>query len=282
MEIRKIKLSSGMAYGQLPDSLVEMCDREKTLTYVAVDDYNSIFGLAIFTKSLIAGRELVLRYIFVEDEVRRMGIGKAILSYAFEDIKKLGVIRVVTRVFGDEEDQFDAYALFSKVGFEMLPMGGHFIHYTLAEIKQSLLAAQQSKLEPVMKRVKFFSQIPKHERKSFLVKAMEEGYSFDFQSVDRLFATFYMEGNEIKGYMNLKEISENVILLSDIYIDESVNAALTITAMLGTMIKISCAIMPDDTQFLFQLYDNNEFNGFLKAFGEKDEDIMIREYVKEL
>lgn len=282
MFIKRIAYTPDLAYGRVPSWVIDILKKEKTITYVAADDYNGIFGAVIYTLSPIDKSEVNLRYIFVEDEVKKIGIATELMNQSIARLKKRGITAINCRVFGDEMKQDLMFNLLLKSRFIPLTYGGHFLKYSLAELKQSFLAQQKDKLQAAMKNVKFFNEIPDHDKKAFLVKATDKSILFDFDSIDLLFSSFYVEKSEIVGYMNLKEVEENMILLSDLYVENGVNAPLVITSMLATMLKVSSSVMPDDTQFYFQVYQDNEFNGFITAFGKRDYNIEISEYYRVL
>lgn len=280
MTFRRVLYSYDSAVGRMPAWVAQIIAREKTICYAALDDDNCVLGVAIYTLSPVSKRDVVLRYIYVEDEVRRVGIATMILKHSFDELKKMNAYSISCRVFGDIPLQDKAYYLLTDADYVPLSLDGHFLNYTLKEIKHSILAQKKDQLENSLRNVKFLNEISELQKKAFYVKANENDLLFDLDTVDLLFSSFYVINDEIVGYFNLKEVTENVILLSDIYIDRSVNAPLVITSMLAAMIKISCSVMPDETQFYFQVYEDNEFNGFQTAFGKKKYNIEISEYVK--
>ncbi len=101
------------------DSYSEAIDSEHAFILVATVD-DDIAGFAVF---YLTPPESELPDIVVNDKYRRMGVGRALLHYAFSELKDRSVDKVFLEV---RVSNYAARALYDSIGFQQIGIRKYF------------------------------------------------------------------------------------------------------------------------------------------------------------
>lgn len=268
------------AQGKLPVWVCQ-CLRYESYVFLAISG-EEVLGIAVFQRDLDHNGQIALKYVTVAEDHRREGIATKLLNYSEQFFEENGVNVITCKTIGDTEYIGSAMPFLQHNSYKQLTVGGHLMNYDLRSLLNSNFYSQIEKMKVLYNRVAFLNQVDKKQRKAFEQKLAEKGNQINLQGLDHFFARYYLENGEITGFMNLKEVSENVLMLSDIYNESKADSKFVIPAMLASILRISSAVMPPETELFFQIFEDNVYNGIKTIFGEPKADEFIGEYIKRL
>ena len=100
---------------QLPEYVIENCGKKGCFMIGAVDEENTLIGLAQFYIGMLEGGEFIsdVIYVFVDEEYRRNGAASKMLNKVHSILKKSGIEKSLTLVDKKQEEK----ALFSENGY---------------------------------------------------------------------------------------------------------------------------------------------------------------------
>lgn len=236
-------------------------------------------GLAVYSDYAANKGAVCLKYVFVPESLRGRGNGCEVLRQSMEFVKGLGYFAIVAKLIENTDNILERTRFLLKNGFKSSDAINHFLSYYLQDLKETVFASKINQMLPLLKKVKFYKEVEPSAIRDFIVECTKQGIKVKINDIDLLFASFYVDGNKIKGFLNFKEVEENVLLLSEVYVDSSEDSRFVMPALLANSLKIASAIMPDETLIFMQLEKENIYNGVITVFGEPEHDDLIIEFI---
>lgn len=248
-------------------------------TFCALDG-EEIIGIAVFEATSKKNINVALKYIFVHPEYRLSGIASQLVTEGCDALMSAGAKYVKATCIGSKEELSFAKPLFLSLGFISTISDGQVLTYRLSELKKCVLSTRLDKMKPLMDKVEYISKIQKKTLRTFGNEMASKNQPFNPEGFDKFFARFYVDNNEIKGYMNLCEVAENIVVLKDVFLDNSSpESKFYLPAMLASMLKVSFPVMPDETIFHLYIYNENHLTGIKTVFGDTMAEEFIEEYL---
>lgn len=260
-----------------PEYVKRILNSPTAVTFLAKDGEKTV-GVAVYDKCLSRNDFMTFRYIYVLEDYRRRRVATKLVGYAESRIKEKGITGIYAKVANFDKEHVEGNILLVRLRYIPLLVDGHYISYFVQDLRECVFAQKLKQMEAILEHVKFRREISKISLREFSRKLSLSNKDIDFENIDLLFSSFYVEGDEVKGYLHLDEIEENVLLLADSYIEDG--KGMVLAAMLANALKVSMATLPDDAMVCLQVYKENEYRGVRTVFGEPENDATSHEYVK--
>lgn len=279
MEYMYCKPDSKDFPGVLPKRVIHSMNKKNSISFLAIEN-GVMQGIAVYEDYPEKYGYISLVYVFVVPEKRRQKIASQLLEYSDKILSQKGFKGINVKVTEDKEQAWNIYDFLRKVRFFPMSVEGHFVSYFMQDLKETLFATKIKSMQKIMESVRFLSEVPKPLIKEFVATIEESGRKIDIDKIDPLFASFFIEEGKIKGFMHLEEIEENVMLLSDTYIDKNSRSPYILPALLANALKVAMPVMPDETMLFLCVMKQNDYKGIINSFGEPEHDDLMQEYLK--
>lgn len=276
MEVRPVSLSKEQLHTVLPQRIYDLVELPDTHVFAALED-NVMLGIAVAATS--TNDKFIIYHLSLvgsDDEA----VLSEILKYIEEICKKAGNLSLVCRLSGDDEYMDMCDRLLPALSYQMTYDKGHHIEYNLKTIKDTLFFSQLKKLEFMMSKVKCYNELDMLQLAQFHEKLKKTRIVTENYTPDLVFAQYYVDNDNIKGFMDFKEVDEGVLLLIDSYVETDVNNKYVAPAMIASAIKVTNSFLGDDSKLILQTFTNGMYAGIVACFGEAMVDEPIREYTK--
>lgn len=275
-----VRLTKDKMEGIMPPWVLPVLELEGTSCFAALDK-GDLKGVAVYTKSTDREKAMVFLYIYIAEECRKQGLAKELLKYSEEMLKAYGSTMVFCKCMGDIPTLKNYYKFLLKNKFMPLSLNSHFLMYHLASLKKTDFYAHLEKLKNIADRVKYYDQVDAKTVRIFLEQAKDAGYSYATDEFDTIFAGFYLMNDKVEGFLDMKEVVENILMLKGTYVSNRADQ-FAIPAMIANALKISDQVMPQETSMFLQISNDNDYRGLKGLFGDPEIDYTLQEYVKSI
>ena len=263
----------------LPKSILEGMEKNSSFSMIATED-EEFAGIAVFEDYPKKAGYMLLTYIYVIEKLRGHKFSRELLAYAEEFFKNSGYKGIYVKVVDSSKEIEPKVEYLKKAGYLPLSAEGHFVSYYMQDLRECIMARKLEAMSKLMEFVKFYREVSSPSLKEFSEELKSVNKEVDFNKIDLLFCSFYLDKNKVKGFMHLDEIEENILLMSDTYIASDEKNPYILPAMLANALKISIATMPDEAMLYLNIERPNDYKGVITAFGEPEHDDLVYEFTK--
>lgn len=280
MEIKVVKLSKEQSRKALPARVYGLIEQSDCRIFVALEE-NVMMGIAVVTMSDKSRGDYVINHIALvgSDEII---VIEELLKYIENACRNFGAENMVCRMTGDMEYLSIMNDVFLKNDYSLDYAKGHHMIYHMGTIKNTLFFSKLEQLKPIMKNVKCYNELDILLLSQFNKKMKNTRININNYSPDLVFAQYYVKDDDIKGFMDFKEVDEGVLLLTDSYVESDIKDKYVAPAMIASAINVTNSFLPDDAELILQTYTEGMFAGLEACFGKPEIDELIYEYSKEL
>ncbi len=279
MNIQSVDLDKEQLKKVLPEKVYGILSNKGTYVFAALEE-EKMLGIALIETSS-RDEEFIIQYMSLLDSN-----DESILTQLVEHIENVcvetGCGKMVCRVSGNSEYMDMCDRVLSGLSYDVTFNKGHHMVYNLKTIKDTLFFNKLEQLKPIMAKVKCYNELDMKLLSQFRDKIKKTRIVSDNYAPDLVFAQYYISDGEIKGFMDIKEVEEGVLLLTDSYVEADIKDKYIAPAMIASAVKVTNSFLPDDSVLMLQTFTNNMYAGINACFGEPKIDEPIQEYRKTL
>lgn len=222
-----------------------------------------------------------IRYMYYDDIADEHTIGN-LLTYIEDTYRSEGDTHLYVELC-DESDKLNrVLSSFEDYDYDLISTQDKYLIYELAKMKKSMFFEKTSQAKAILDKVFFYNQLEKEQLLDFSRKMDNMDREKKYALPDLVFGRYYLDGGEIKGFMDIAEVEENVLELQDVYLEKDKNSKYAFPAMLTSALVISTVFLSEDTVVHMKLADENWYGGVKAAFGESNFEGVIYTLSKEL
>lgn len=280
MIVSQVVLSEDQEKTFLPSGVRGLLKKSGT-TVFAVLDRQDIIALAVVTHSEIGLADYCIRYLQAYDESEIEVLG-SLLENIESTCRENGSKLLAVKIIDDLSNHRQANYVLIKNDYMPTQLNGKFLMYSFKDIIETEFVKKVENLEAVKEYVKFYRQMDKKQLIDLREKLQKSDVNLDFDRPDLIFGRFFVMDDEIKGYMDMREVYPGILMLYDVYVEKSKKAKNALPMMLASVIQLTQAMMPEDTVIILPLYKEHLYKGFKTVFGKPVVEQGIYEYVKNI
>lgn len=199
----------------------------------------------------------------------------SVLSVVDEYYKEKNVNKISLSIFGEPEKGYDR--ILRENGFEDFKQFFQ-IHTKKEDLLSSPFYKKAEKLSGELSRVKTYNELSDAQKMVLTFNfGIENG-----DSLDPVFSNFFTIGDDVKGVLLAREISDNVLVVYNINAMADKDARLAVPLMLASFLKICENFLGKNATLLFVCHTENQCKSLLKALEVKDNYDVLGEYTKDL
>ena len=268
----------------MPQAMALKLGLENVMTAVALAGEKTV-GVALFCHTMEIADNVSLLYIAMQEEYRHMGYGRQLLEYvadvmAIRGAKTFECELTADRLLDDEAKK-DAENFLNESAFKLRRKHGHYLVYDMEAILKGSMAGMLDKFEVLIDKVQYYNELSDEQMQDFERLTVEEEHYVPVSDLDALFARFYVKNNKILAYMDIREVMENVIYMTDSFVAKKCDEY-ALPAMIAAFVQISSKLMPDETRVILPIYSEASYNGIVTSFGKPKYEGEVNMYRREL
>ena len=281
MEIRPINLTIEQQRQLLPVQFHDLVNRDETHVFVALDG-DMVQGTALASETIENGVSVLVIHYLSLVSAKNETVVMQLLAYLEQLCQKADIRKLVCRVTGQEQLLAAYNHILSNASFCRAFTKGRHMVYHLKAIKETIFFAKIPQLTPIMAKVKCYNELDMFHLSQFHDQLKATRILPEHYMPDLVFAQYYVDDDEIKGFMDFKEVDEGVLLLTDSYVEKDVKNQFVAPAMIACAMRTTDSFLTDEAQLILETYDEGMRSGITACFGQPEVDTAIWEYSKEL
>ena len=222
-----------------------------------------------------------IRYIYCDDTADERMIGN-LLTFVEDTYRGAGETMLYVEVCGESGWLDELKPYFMNYDYDVNSTEDRYMIYELAKMRESTFFEKTSQAKAILDKVFFYNQLEKSQLLDFSRRMENMEREKKYALPDLVFGRYYLDGNVIKGFMDIAEVEEGILEMTDVYLERDKNSKYAFPAMLTSALIISSALLAEGTVIHMRLTDENWYGGLKVAFGEGAFEGVIHEYSKEL
>lgn len=222
-----------------------------------------------------------IRYIYCDDKADERMVGN-LLTFVEDTYRGAGETVLYVEVCGESKDIDKLIPYFIDYDYDVQSTDNKYLIYELAKLRESTFFEKTSQAKAILDKVFFYNQLDKAQLMDFSRRMENIEREKTYKLPDLVFGRYYLDGGEVKGFMDIAEVEENILELQDVYLEKDKNAKYAFPAMLTSALVISTIFLAEDTVVHMRLTDDNWYAGVKAAFSDATFEGVIMELSKEL
>lgn len=278
MIISQVNLENEQEILLLPPCVRGLLKKGGTFVFAAIKR-GEYLAVAVVTIAQAGIAKHCIRYLraYDDSDIDLMG---SLLKEIENTCRANGENMLAVRIIDDFSNHREANYILIKNDYTPIQLNGKFLIYNFKDIALTEFVKKVENLEAVKKYVKFLRQVEKRQLVELWEKLKKSDENLKYEKPDLIFGRFFIMDDEIKGYMDMREVYTGMLMLYDVYAEKSKKAKNAFPMMLASVIRLTQAMMPEDTVIILPLYAEHLYNGFKTVFGKAAVEHGIYEYVK--
>ncbi len=276
MEVKAVRIGRQEAEKLFPARYHSLLESENVFTFVACEN-DAVVGASIF-QVLPKGRgEIVLKYFGAKDDNEEIII--QMLLSAEQILAECGGRLLVSRENGDDEYLLKHYEILKNAGFLLTQSEGHFLGYYVQDLLDTAFFDKIEKIEPYFKNICSYYELDRTSKAAFASIVKKHGLTFDERKEGGC-SKFYLDNNNILGYINISMINDKVMYIAETYREERNGDAVLIPLLAQVLNDLTD--LHEDAMLFYKCYSDGDYDGIKKVFGEAETDERLFEYMKKI
>jgi GNAT superfamily N-acetyltransferase len=273
MDIQGINFTDAAQY-EWPVQIQSFIDENPSGCIITAMDNGKLRGYSVFVFPS-GNEEADLRYLFVAEEYRDLGISTGMLEFASAQFKDAGISRITCTIAGDEDYIYEMSSYFMCEGFDLVIRLDHMIEYDFSEISDN------KKLAPVIphmpKEIKAEKDILEGEIRAYKNRLAQYGIKTADLTYDKDISRFYLKDGEIQNCM-LFAMHDNVpeMIFTDAML--SVTDSIVTPGLLVSCVNAIGEQNADIKRIRLFVKSPAMYDAFLDLFGKPDSEFLIQVY----
>ncbi len=222
-----------------------------------------------------------IRHIYCDDTADERMIGN-LLTFVEDTYRGAGETMLYVEICGESDKLSELSSCFASYEYDVKSTDSKYMIYTLAKMRESTFFEKTSQAKAILDKVFFYNQLDKAQLLDFSRRMENMEREKKYALPDLVFGRYYLDGNDIKGFMDIAEVEEGILEMTDVYLEKDKNSKYAFPAMLTSALIISSVFLAENTVIHMRLTDENWYGGVKAAFGEGAFEGVIHEYSKEL
>lgn len=283
MNYRFFRLSIDEGKMVMPPYVAMLLENRNVQILGSFNDKGEICGYMVLQSVPGLNDRVYVHYVEIAELYRGKGYADDLFFYVKRHFSKQGCNKIICVGIGGTLERNLAYRFMLKQGFAPYHTKGHFLIYGLDKMEESYLAKNSEALKKLGQLTRNRRQLEDKEFEEFEEKVRDAGYTGDLSQIDMDFGRFYVEKGEVKAFLQMEYIRENVLYLPSTWLDSKVDEAKAMMAMAASCMQLAEEKLDkNNTWIILQLFRNNGYNGVKNLFGQPVIDYRIDEYVKSI
>ena len=278
MLISKIDLTEDQKNTLLPASVRGLLKKRDTTVYAALEN-EDILALVVIVVAETGMARHCIRYLNVYNDTA-IEVLKTLLEEIENSYVKNGEKMLAVKIIDDISDHQAIQDFLIDYNYKPLQLKGRFLMYNFKDIVETDFFKQVENMDAIKNYVKFYRQMDRDQIVKLWDTLKKSDTSLDFETPDLVFGRFLVINGEIKGYMDIREVYPGVLMLYDTYVEKCKETKNAIPLMLGSVVQLSQAMMPENSVIILPLYSESLYKGVKLVFGEAVIEQGIFEYAK--
>lgn len=281
MNYRRLNLEGKRYEGTLPGYVCHLIDERNAFVVGAEESNGEIVGLCVITFSDFHVDEAFIEYLFVRKEYRKKGVAAAMVNYVSTLLQQNGARCINAKVCGAPLFVKSIYMMLLKLRFVPVTFKGHVLTYNAEHIRKGGFVEKLMNAKEALPQIIEIKDRDDMRLKRLSEKASRRGLVFNRNSYDDVYTKFYVEDNEIKGYVLAKQIDRSSVLIESLYEDPGCKTDYVTPTLLAFVLNEVQKQLPQDaTKVLIQVSDDVIYKAILQVIGEGVQEFNVQEYVK--
>lgn len=279
MNFTSIRYKQERMQDKIPDFFIKTAQAEETQFYGAWDD-DGIYILLMVTPGN-NDKTQVIRYIyFAEDAHKRLFAD--LMQYVEKACRKKDIERILVEQIGTAEELDRVKEWLIDAGYVLDSSDNTYMVYELDGMRQSTFFEKVTQAKALLKNVFFYNQLTKEQLLDFSYRMENLKRDAKYVMPDLVFGCYYVDEDEIKGFIDIAEVEEGVLELKDVCLDIDKHSKYAFPAMLAKSLVTTTVFLAEGTIVRMKLNQSNLCNGVKTAFGDANYEGVIYEYSKNL
>lgn len=277
MKNQLIDISEADAKKILPAHICKKVSEKKAYVFCG-EENEEIVSIAVFSES--QSDRVMLEYIQVPENLRRMGYAHELMEYCYATFSRAGVKRIFCKCSDTLEGLQLMYKFLLSEEFIPLTFDGHLIEYYVQDLMDS----------PMIRRIlEQYEQIPnvisitdtKHPYlKDFSVHCKEMSTCLNWDIFDLKWSRFYVQNERIVGTFLSRRVDERTLYIPITFVDKGKIDMKAFVLLLAACVQQVQQEMPEDAIIKLQALEADTYHAMQKICDDSETDYLLQEYVR--
>ena len=278
MDIRLISMREEMYEKAFP-AYAEKFEEEAISAFGAFEE-ETLLGSCVVVS--IGDGIYSVRYLEAEGE-NREEIIRALLQHIERlCIEELMATSLTVFLVDAEQKMVEMHALLSKLGYKENEPKKRYVKYTLRDICHTTFADGLSKRPEILKNIYRYNELTNGQIADFSSRLQKQTRHAGFDMPDLVFGRYYVEKGLIEGFIDVREVSEGILLMTDMYVLDSTVSQMALPFMLAATLGTAEAFLTEDAEIYMVYASENLYRAIQKVFGVGQLDEVILSCEKQL
>lgn len=279
MNFTSIRYKQERMQDKIPEFFAKTAQEESTQFYGAWDD-DGIYILLMLTAGADEHIKVIRHIFFSEDAHKRLFAD--LMEYVEQVCRKKNIERLLVESVGDIERLDRGKEWLFDSGYELDASDNIYMVYELDMMRKTTFFEKISQAKALLDNVYFYNQLTKDQLLDFSYRMKKLKRDTKYIMPDLVFGCYYLDKDEIKGFIDVAEVEEGVLELKDAYLDIDKHSQYAFPAMLAKSLVTTTVFLSEGTIIRMKLNQSNLYNGVKTAFGDAYYEGNIYEYSKVL
>ncbi len=279
MEYKKITLEEDI-FNSLPRDTQDIVRFEDNYVLAALDGEELVSFVVV--KNIPNDMMHQISYIHFAKHRDMDNIIRQLIKYIEVDCMEEDEDELSVCLVGYDIDMQPVFDILEEMGYVNLSDDTRLLVYQLSELKKTTFFDKTSHTDLIRNNISFYNELERRQLGLFFEKCKKTGKVVNLKRADILFTRYYVINNEIKGFLEFKETTPQVVTMLDAFIEWEPKTKYAYPVMLASALVLSDNFMPEDTIVRLYLERDYMYDALITVFGEPDIDRHMHIFKKEL
>lgn len=280
METKRVKLTREQQISILPERVRGLLNIPSTSVFACVEE-DELAAIAVVTLEISGYSKYCISYLKVFDGYN-IDYLKNLLTYIEKLCTDLGNKMISVRLMDEFVNIISIHEMLEKLDYIALDLSGRNLMYYFQDIEDTAFYEKLDNTAALQKNVYSYNELKISQINDLSDKLKKSPRNTNFNKPDLVFARFFVVDDEVKGYVNIKEIAPGIIYIKDIYCDNDESTKYAVQAMIASVLIITREFMQEDAVIYIRCDSENIYKSFIYMLGEPEIDHVVFEYGKVL
>lgn len=221
-------------------------------------------GYCIIVTDSCMDKYAMLGYVYVDKAYRNIGIATKLCTMAFDEMQDMGYKYIMALSHRDNDDpSFLKGSGLNYIGTKT------YLCYSKSKLLNSKAGQILDRLKSITEKVFKREELPFPVELKTRQKVMKKHFGIDILYHNDQLTRYYVDGEEVAGYISFTRAQDNSIMMIDYYVDKNVSNKYIIPGIIASLLLEERQSPEEMDIVLFAISDNN-IKAMTEVFGSPD------------